>query len=222
MCVSCRAVCTVESAAAGTAMTKFRQFAIERGRVLFLALRVEERSGSTPGDSALSAAAVGEGGGPQRRKRRLRETGAQWVPPDVPMRELHQELSIDDQGRLMNRERSLTIPLHGPAIADVTAAAAAGSARLLMAKRLTVQVGASEELYVYVFATEDEANIARAHWLHVAATLRHVRLSCRPLLVELRLKYHHTGEEIQVAPEQLSALLSRDEELLVQSPTASS
>jgi hypothetical protein len=80
-------------------------------------------------------------------------------------RRLTAEQKIDEQGRLCNRDRSISI---------------AGSSRCedrqLLANRLIVHVSEAEERYLYVFASCQELETAARHWQALARGLSRVQL----------------------------------------------
>ena len=217
MCPSCAAACTVDSGSTGpqTGPTVFRPFTVACEHVIFVALRVLEGSGSPHAiDGSPRSPQPPEPS--QRRKRRLKapkDSAAASGAARRKVREAQTETRIDDQGRLMNRERTLTVVLPPPSTFSLPLSAAP-SVVTLSAKRLTVHVSAAQERYVYVFADADDADRARAHWQRQAAHLHRVQLSSHRLHEALRLKYHHTGEEIQIAPDQLALLMHSDHRLV--------
>ena len=75
-----------------------------------------------------------------------------------------------------------------------------------------------------MFELPEHTSLAQQHWSNVAANTRrrerhqHVHLTCQRLEADLWLKYHHTGEEIQIVPEQLRMLLNKDALILAAAP----
>ena len=207
MCGPCRSVCVFSSGSGR--QTVYKPFSIDHARVLFVSLQVVHRGSSSSDDNGYSgkteatafSPTASSSGTSHRRKRRLNEPVNSTHT--VPEQARTSELKLDNQGLLMKRNRTLTISSSSTESLSVTA------------KRLTVHVSPTEELYVYVFPSADDATLACQHWLQLATMLQHVRLSCHRLLSELGLKYHHTGEEIQIDPEQLNKLMAVDSELLV-------
>ena len=119
---------------------------------------------------------------------------------------LQQELRLDEQGRHKTRDRS--IRLHPGAVQHLLQPSALVSS--LPAKRLTVEVSGQCLLYLYVLRSGQEAQLAAAHFLHRADTVRRVRLQCYALLEPLFLKYQHKGQEIRFETQQLRRLRAAD------------
>ena len=122
---------------------------------------------------------------------------------------LQHELKLDQQGLHKHRNRSLR--LDPAAIQQLQQTAAPAAA--LGVKRLTVEQSRSSRRYVYVMRSVEEAQLAAAHFLHRAASLRIVRLHCYALLQPLWLKYQHQGQEIRIETQQQHKLKSGSDAL---------
>ena len=193
MCASCRSACVFDTASGG--QTVYKRFVIDHCRVLFVCVQASDPSAS-PSNVGIT----------QRKKRRFHNSGATRLTDEAKRSERLpiSEVKLDDQGRLMNRDRSITIP----------AASSDRDPQTLTAKRLTVHVSSSQELYVYIFESARDTTTVSHHWSSRATGLMRAWLTCQGFLSDLRLKYHYTGEEIQIEPEQLIMLLANDPQLL--------
>ena len=261
ICQQCQSICTFPGDASGPTIfrpftvSRHRSvYVVMRLQAETAALRsgVEEQRNGVDGPEQAATSASKEGNAHARVKRRLKASAASANDGEdghveVPRssagrptstqqrrteREVQREFKIDTQGRLMNRNRSLTVAAALTHPTSASAAASSSSASpsatptsspamgqasgtvTLTAKRLTVHVSDACELYVYVFVSAEEAEAARRHWRAAASTFRHVRLSCHRLHHDLTIKYQHTGEEIKVDPPQLQQLLVQDQLLL--------
>jgi hypothetical protein len=89
---------------------------------------------------------------------------------------------------------------------------------VLSAKRLTVVQTRSEEMYLYIFGSDVDVDLAFAHWNRCSQACSYVKLNCYRLLQPLTVKYHHGPVEIQIDKLQLPLLVSCDPLLLARPP----
>ena len=217
ICWRCQLVCCVPSTD-GSSPTMFRPFHISAERALLLHLIITR-------DEQKAAAALQS---PKRRHGDIASADAassgssSSASPPVPsphvtvrtrrrtQARINGQLKmVDAQGRRINRDRSLCV-----------AGGAGESDRELLLKRLTIDSSEAEELYLYVFASGQELEMALQHWLTLARELSAVQLLCHRLREPIVMKYHHAGQEIQIDKQQRLQLRARDQRLIHAPSTA--
>ena len=205
LCSSCKAACCYLPTHGAMhdercrVQTVFKPFTIEAERMLLVRLTITTRA-------QLS---VVQG---QTYKRRRKERG--FAVDDLNggvengstkklLRKVNQECQIDDQGRLLNRDRTVSV-------SSSSVDADKHVRQVLNAKRLTLSLSGAEELYLYVFCSRADVELAAAHWQRQSAVLLHVDLCCYLVRKPVQMTYQHGPEELRIELSSLASLRQRD------------
>ena len=202
LCVQCQALYCGPRAKAGSP-SFFRPIEIDPERLVLVRILI-----NSPDSASTTIPHM------NRKKRRLNNPTINHPlheQHDSSRQRLQQESKIDDQGRLTNRDRSLTIRTAGP----IPCSSPDTTTTVVSAKRLTVHLDADLEAFLYVFTSPSDVSLAVRQWLDLSRSLSQVQLQCFRVVQAIRVKYCNSGQAFQIDPAVLRQFVNADSSLAI-------